>query len=403
MGGRLETSPTALEGKIGEVRNLAYHTKIQNRGIKMPFNTKFLFSLRSWLFYAEVLAVIGFVVLAALYIRRGIAEPEAPALSQVSTFIEKGDALFEKQDLVDAALFYWQVLQALETSKKDQRVPIKGRSQTSAEVRLHANLRIAEIYSHSSWLKDAKARLEYAARIQPEHTGVRLLRGKLFRDEGLLSEATEEFLAVLKQDPHHAEAHYLLGVLYQGSKQYKSATEYYSSAIKHDPDLKEISSEKAPIGILARLQLSRTYAKMLQDYQFLDREFTDEDLAEVVRLEAEAIRLLDAAHEKHPEMNEVVDDLIRLLFARAVSLEREDIETRQYADALRVYERIVELDPQEVRALERMGEIYASFLGDKVSALEMYRKVYEIEPHPTVLANVKSLEEDVAAEMASEE
>jgi hypothetical protein len=33
----------------------------------------------------------------------------------------------------------------------------------------------------------------------------------------------------------------------------------------------------------------------------------------------------------------------------------------------------------------------------------MYRKVYEIEPHPTVLANVKSLEEDVAAEMASEE
>jgi tetratricopeptide (TPR) repeat protein len=83
-------------------------------------------------------------------------------------------------------------------------------------------------------------------------------------------------------------------------------------------------------------------------------------------------------------------------------MEREDFETRQYADALQIYERIVELDPQEVRALERMGEIYASFLGDKTAALEMYRKVYEIEPHPTVLANVKSLEEDVAAEMASE-
>ena len=369
----------------------------------MLFNTKSLFSLRSWLFYVEVLAVIGFVVLAALYIRRGSADPEPPPLSQAGTFIEKADALFEKQDLVDAALLYWQALQALETSGEDQSVPIKGRSQPSSEARLHANLRIAEIYSHSSWLKDAKARLAHAARIQPEHSGVRLLRGKLFRDEGLLSEATEEFLAVLKQDPHHAEAHYLLGVLYQGSKQYKSATEYYSSAIEHDPDLKEISSEKAPIGILARLQLSRTYAKMLLDYQFLDREFTDEDLAEVTRLESESVRLLEEAHKKYPEMGEVVNDLVRLLFARAVSLEREDIETRQYADALRVYERIVELDPQEVRALERMGEIYASFLGDKAAALEMYRKVYEIEPHPTVLANVKSLEEDVAAEMASEE
>ncbi len=369
----------------------------------MPFNTKSLFSLRSWLFYAEVLAVIGFIVIASLYIRRGSAESEAASVTQIGGFIEKADVLFEKQDLADAALFYWQGLRALEASGADQRISINGAFQSSAEVRLHANLRISEIYSHSNWLKDAKARLEHAARIQPEHSGVRLLRGKLFRDEGFLSEATEEFLAVLKQDPHHAETYYLLGVLYQGSKQYKSAAEFYSSAIENDPELRMISSEKAPIGILARLQLSRTYARMLQDYQFLDREFTNADLAEVTRLESEAIRLLEEAYEKAPEMNEVVDDLVRLLFARATALEREDFETRQYGNALRVYERIVELDPQEVRALERMGEIYASFLGDKAAALEIYRRVYEIEPHPTVLANVKSLEEDVAAEMETEE
>ena len=368
----------------------------------MPFKTNSLFSLRSWLFYAEVLAVIGFVVIATRYIQRGSADLEPPPLSQVGGFIEKADALYEKQDLVDAARFYWQALQALEKSGADQSVLINGTSQSSAEVRLHANLRIAEIYSHSSWLKDAKARLEHAARIRPEDTGVRLLRGKLFRDEGSLTEATEEFLAVLQQDPHHAEAHYLLGVLYQGSKQLKSAAESYNKAIENDAALKVIASEKAPIGILARLQLSRTYAKMLQDYQFLDREFTEADLVEVTRLESEAIRLLEEAHEKDPEMNEVVDDLIRLLFARATATEREDFETRQYANALRVYERIVELDPHEVRAWERMGEIYASFLGDKAAALEMYRKVYAIEPHPTVLANVKSLEEDVAAEMESE-
>ena len=369
----------------------------------MPFNPKSLISLRSWLFYAEVLAVIVFVVLASFYIQRGTAESESPPLSQVGTFIEKADVLFKKQDLADAALYYWQALRALEAEEEVQKISINGASRTSAAVRLHANLHIAEIYLQSNWLKDAKARLEYAARIQPEHAGVRLLRGKLFRDEGLLDEATQEFLAVLKSTPNNAEAHYLLGVLYQGSKQFSHASEHYTKAIENDPAFLNIPSEKAPIGILARLQLSRTYTKMLQDYRFLDREFTEEDLAEVTRLESESILLLEQAHENMPEMNEVVDDLVRLLFVRASALEREDIETRQYVDALQVYEQIVELDPEEVRAWERMGEIYASFLGDKEAALEVYRKVYEIEPHPTVLANVKSLEEDIAAEMAAEE
>lgn len=368
----------------------------------MSFNAKSLFSVRSWLFLAEVVAVIGFVGLAFFYIQRGTAEPESPPLSQVAAFIQKADALYEKQDLVDAALYYWQALQALEVEDSDQQISKNGASQMDADVRLHANLRIADIYSQSNWLKDAKARLEYAARIQPENAGVRLLRGKLFRDEGLLAEATEEFLAVLKSAPNHAEAHYLLGVLYQGSKQFEQASEHYTKAIENDLELLNIPSEKAPIGILARLQLSRTYAKMLQSYQFLDREFTAADLTEVTRLESESILLLEQAHEKAPEMNEVVDDLVRLLFSRASALEREDIETRQYVDALQVYERIVELDPEEVRAWERMGEIYASFLGDKEAALKVYRAVYKIEPHPTVLANIKSLEEDVAIEQMEE-
>ena len=367
----------------------------------MSFNTKSLFSVRSWLFFAEVVAVIGFVGLAFFYIQRGTAEPESPPLSQVDAFIQKADALYEKQDLVDAALYYWQALQALEVENGDQQISKNGDLPTNADARLHANLRIADIYSQSNWLKDAKARLEYAAHIQPENAGVRLLRGKLFRDEGLLAEATEEFLAVLKSTPNHAEAHYLLGVLYQGSKQFGQASEHYTKAMENDLELLNIPSEKAPIGILARLQLSRTYAKMLQSYQFLDREFTEADLAEVTRLESESILLLEQAHEKAPEMNEVVDDLVRLLFSRASALEREDIETRQYVDALQVYERIVELDPEEVRAWERMGEIYASFLGDKEAALKVYREVYKIEPHPTVLANIKSLEEDVAAETES--
>lgn len=366
----------------------------------MQFNARSLISLRSWLFYAEVVALLAFGTLAVFYIQGSTADPEAVNLSEVGGFVEKADTLFEKQDLVDAALYYWQAVRALESKPGLPEVVIKGVSWDSDAVRLHANLRIAEIYLQSNWLQDAKARLEHAARIQPEHAGISLLRGKLYRDEGLLAEATEAFLSVLAITPDNAEAQYLLGVLYQGSKQFTQAAAYYTQAIENDPDFLVLPSEKAPIGILARLQLSRTYTKMLQDYRFMDRDFTDADLAEVTRLESEAIVVLEQALEHMPEMNEVVDDLIRLLFVRASALEREDVETRQYVDALAVYERIVELDPEEVRAWERMGEIYASFLGDKEAALEVYRKVYELEPHPTVLANVKSLEADIAEEAA---
>ena len=284
----------------------------------MSFNTKSLFSLRSWLFYAEVLVVIGFVVLAFFYIRRGSAESGSPPVSQVGGFVEKADTLFAQQYLVDAALFYWQALQALEESDEVQKHLINGNSLTSDEVRLHANLHIAAIYSQSGWQKDAKARLEEASRIQPNNANVRLLRGKLLRDDYLLSEATEEFLAVVKEDPNNAEAHYLLGVLYQGSQQFEQAEEYYKKAIENDPELREVLSEKAPIGILARLQLSRTYSKMLQKYRFLDREYTIEDFTEVTRLESEAILLLEQALEKRPGMDEVITDLVGLLFAASV-------------------------------------------------------------------------------------
>ena len=336
----------------------------------MPFNAKSLISLRSWLFYAEVVAVIGFMWACFFLYSTGYSGIRIPTpVTGRVLFIQQADVLFRNRTLPMLPSTIGRRYERWKRRIKSRISPINGILTDSAEVRLRANLRIAEIYSQSNWLKDAKARLEYAERIQPEHAGVRLLRGKLFRDEGLLAEATEEFLAVLKNAPNHAEAHYLLGVLYQGSKQFEQAAEHYTKAVENDPEFLDLPSEKAPIGILARLQLSRTYARMLQGYQFLDREFTETDLAEVKRLESESILLLEQAHENMPEMNEVVDDLVRLLFVRASALEREDIETRQYVDALQVYERIVELDPEEVRAWERMGEIYASFLGDKEAAL----------------------------------
>ena len=357
-----------------------------------PLEKKSYFSFRHWLIYTEIIAIIGFVVLAAFYMGRGGADPKLPPLSQTKALIADADANFEKQDLVKAGFLYWQALRAMESEKTEE----------NKADRLHANLRIAEIYSQSNWVKDAKSRLQYASHIQPNHEDVLMLSGKIFRDEGEPEQATQQFLKVIEKNPNNAEAHYLLGVLYQGRKQYSDASDHYKAAIKNDPDLLTIPSEKAPIGLLARLQLSRTYNKMLKNYSFLDRESTDEDLAEISRLEIQSIFLLEEALQKKPDMPEIVNDLIGLLHKRAHALKR-DPATRRYADALEVYERIVELDPEDIQAWQDMAEIYESFLVDKQKALEMYRKVYDLEAHATTLAIIKSLEEELQTENQQEE
>lgn len=343
------------------------------------------FSFNRWLMYTEIIAVIGFLVIAALYTQRGRAEPDIPPISQAEKFLTDADAHYDKQDLVTAVFLYWQALQAFETAKTEEN---------KAE-RLHANLRIAEIYSQSNWLKDAKSRLEHASHIQPDHIDVLLLGGIFLRDEGLIQESIDMLTVVLEKNPSHAEANYILGVLYQGRKEYNKASAHYKSAIENDPELIYVPSEKAPIGILARLQLSRTYNKMFLSYRFLDRELTSEDMEEISRLESQAIILLEEAIHLNHGTPEVIDDLIRLLYVRANALKRE-AATRPYADALEVYERIVALDPTEIQAWEEMGEIYHGFLGDKEKALEMYRKVYELEAHATTVAIIKSLEAEIA-------
>jgi len=344
-----------------------------------------IFSFNRSLLYVEILAIFGFILLAAFYMQRGAAEQGTVPISDTVALLTEADAFYEKQDLVTAGHLYWQALHALESEKTEE----------NKEDRLHVNLRIAEIYSQSNWLKDAKSRLQYAAQIQPDHKDVLLLRGKFYRDEGLPDKATELFLAVKDKTPDDPETNYLLGVMYQGSKQYEDAVTHYRTAIKNDTELKHVPSEKAPFGILARLQLSRTYNKMFQSYLLLDRELTNDDYVEITYLESQAIFLLEEAIQLQHSMREIVDDLIRLLYVRAIALKRE-AATRPYADALEVYERIVQLDPNEIQAWQEMGDIYDGFLEDKENALKMYKKVYELEPHATTLAIVKSLEADIA-------
>ncbi len=346
--------------------------------------------MRKWLPYFEAVMLAILIVLIVLNTKRGTTEADSPSASQVDAFIEQGDNYFAKQDLAKALFAYWEGIQAIEAD-------IHNVSHAS---RLHAHLRVSEIYFHSNWVADAEIHLDRAAVINPNHPDIHLLRGKLLRDTGERAQAVQEFLAVIAKDPTYAEAHYLLGTLYQSTQQFEEAQAHYEKAIENDPDLIDVPFEAVPIGLQARLQLSRTYRNILQKYRFIDRALTAEEQAQLVGLEDKGLELLDEVVAHAPGFTEAKQELIGLLHARAATLRRGG-EERAYDDALDVYQKIVTLDPTEIDAYLWIGQIYNSFLQDPESALEAYRKAYALEPDSMTLTEIKNLERDLE-EMQSE-
>ena len=347
----------------------------------MPIRDKF-----QLLPYIEATVIVVFIALIVLYARQGHkSSADQLSVTKVETLVKTADDTFVQKDLATAAVIYWQIIREIEAAK--------GQSSTDNldEILLHAHLRVAEIYFHSHWVEDATKRLENAAQIQPDHVKVRLLRGKLLRDEDKVA-AGRELLAVIKKDPTHAEAHYLLGVLYQGTKQFKDAVRHFKQAIEHDAELVKLPFESTPIGLQARLQLSRTYLSMLQTYRFVDRELTAEETKAIGKMEEQVIEVLKEAVAADPEFAEAKEALINRLYTRARMFEREG-ETRSYDKAIEVYKFIVELEPEETDAWSMMGERYLGFLDDPEAALEAYRKAYQLVPDPGLLAEIKNIEE----------
>ena len=354
---------------------------------------------RNWLPYLEGAIITLFISLIVVFTRNEESQSKAPPISQAQEFIRQGDQDFAKRDLGRAALAYWEAIRMIESAKRDG----KERVEELNNELFHANLRVAEIYLHSSWIKDARSRLEHAARIKPDHVKVHLLRGKLKRDDGERPSAANEFLAVIEKDPTHAEAHYLLGLLYRSNEQLEEAVARYKTAIEHDAELVKLPFESQPIGLQARLQLARTYSRMLQDYRFVDRELSEQEINKIGQMEEAVVAVLEETIDKSPNFSEAKTELINRLERRALIIERQG-DTRPYDEALKVYERIVELDPTDADIWKKIGEIYASFMHDKDAALKAFNEAYRIDSSDlAILAEIENLEADLADEANQQE
>lgn len=337
-------------------------------------------NMRKWLICFEIFTVFIFFVIIFFNITNSYTNQNSGENPDLDQLIEKADQLYKIQDLPGALAKYWQAITQMESQKETKKL-------------LHARLRVSEIYFRSNWHKDALDHLAHAAEIDRNNTDLRLLQGELYKDNGQRALATQEFLAVIKKEPKNFEAHYLLGVLYQGARQFEQAIDHYQQAIKYDLQMFHQPFELAAVGQLARMQLSRTYRQILQNYQTLGKENIP-DTNEMEKMEKQAIAVLEDAVHINEHFVEARQELIGLLYRQA-SIAGRARGTRSYDQALDIYQKIVELDPSEVDAWQWIGQIQRSFLDDPEAALAAYQKAYELESDVGILAEIKTLEDEI--------
>ncbi len=178
---------------------------------------------------------------------------------------------------------------------------------------------LGSLYLAEKRLPDAIREYDQTLRLNPGSPLAALGLALAYQAQGDLPKAQKYFESVLGQNPRNAEAQEELGDLCQGQKLYQPAIEHYRQAIKMDPGL-----------AVAHNNLAWLYATS-EDPKFRNPAAALEHAQRAVQL----------TRWRTPEF---IDTLAEALYAN-----------RNYAEAVKVQQRALALDPQNREYLEHMA------------------------------------------------
>lgn len=312
----------------------------------------------------EAILIIAFLSVSFI---RGIGCSNQNARTEkrdkmVAEYIQQGDAFYNNGDWASAAVMYWKAL-------KQEKEPIL----------VEPHIKLAAIYFHQNqWPEDAMVQLNTALELDPRNVEAYLLCGVIWRSSGLPEKADQEYLRALEIEPHNAAVHYYLGAMYHARQMYDEAINEYKSAIAYDTETVPPPFESMPYGIQARFMLGRLYKQTGR----IDEAI--EELEQVV-----------AAGETYQD---VKSELVALLELKAQSLERGG-DVQNYTSALRIYERIIQLEPDYIDAWMQIGKIKWHWLNKPKEALKAFQKAYELDPtYFDVILHLKGLQQELKLE-----
>jgi len=278
----------------------------------------------------------------------------------VSDYLQQGNKLYEDVDFAMASLMYWNALKQ-EPSLIEPRI------------------NLANIYFyHNNWNDDAIVQLDTVLKLDPNNAAAHFLRGKIFRNDGIPEEAAKAYLAALEHEPQNPGFRYHLGALYHANQLYEEAIGEYKLTIEYDVNLTRPRFETAPYELQARLMLARLYRQ---------NKRIDEAIEEL-----EKVIAIDKTYQ------DAKNDLIDLLDLKARALELASGKY-DYLSALKLYERIVQLDPEYSDAWVEIGKIKYDRLNEPKEAFKIFQKASEADSaHPDTILYLKILQQELGLE-----
>jgi tetratricopeptide (TPR) repeat protein len=207
----------------------------------------------------------------------------------------------------------------------------------------------AECLRASRYANEAKEALDWLTEIIPDDSDLWFVMGAILNDLGDLNQALNAIERVIKLDPRHILAYINKGIILDKMGEHSEALGYFEKALEIDPNSRDALQFKG----LGLLQLGKYndakiyFDKLLKEYQ-------------------------------QPTFAERFD---RDSFAGFYNnMGRTLYHLGQYVDALKAYEKALEIDPKFIEALNNKGICIADSQGNYPEAIRLFKIALEINP-----------------------
>ncbi|MCJ8347881.1 tetratricopeptide repeat protein [bacterium] len=271
---------------------------------------------------------------------------------------------------------------------------------------IHFQLSLAKFYYFLDDYTLALKRIDRVFKLDAGNLAASKIAGMIYRKEGKYSPASLHFERVLKSDPKNEKIMFLLAYSYYKQDKYLPALRLYQKIYKMNPNYRGIKFylglTKEKLGDYSTAL--RYFERVSKDSAFYEKSrslveqinaklnpIKKEEKLEVVlepdqqvqeNISSGVTNYADEDEEKEQERNEQIDTLAWLLKDAEQDYINEDWDL-----ALSSYEKVIEFDSENQRALKQLGRIYLEREGDFEKSKSYLDRFHEKNPEDVWVNN----------------
>ena len=258
----------------------------------------------------------------------------------------------------------------------------RANQQTSWNSETIARYTTGLLFKRQGKIKEAIEEFRKAVDVEPGSFSIHQSLGIAYFEAGAFSQAEKEFQTLLKIDAQNPDSYKYLALLSLAQGETDKAEAYYRNVVGLDPELAD--SYFALAGLYVR---QKNYSQAIQVLKKLIKNKPENrksyiQLAGVLNLDGkkkEAARLLKRARLLFP------DDQ-KMDFALGAIYELQE----KWSSAARVYEKLVEVQPNSISLNYRLARVYAE-LKQYDQVIERYQVILDLAPRDVRTLSIAGL------------